>query len=351
MPPKKRAAKEEGKGGEAKKKTNRVPDDPEEQPEGAETQPEQDHEPDAEDEDEDESPALQRIVEFYEAHPYFYNLRHEKYRNTKLKEAELAELAKEIKWTVEKIKRRFKNLRSAYGKLKNRAGSAGKWGQASRRLTSRQEWKLRNLAYLDEVIQPRTQGQEFGRVAGEDEGDEDVEAREDFVAPDNEDEDRGAEGRKRGNSGDSQDTASKRNRDRASSSSSSTSSSRKKKGSKSTPDVMEILIKMLLENRRRDRETEKKLEESATRQPDEREAWGSWLQTVVRNCPKEKFRQFQTETLALAQRYQPTDEGQCTSGQQCPAPSPAPPSMFPPRPTASQFPAQDQLQLPSAEMP
>jgi hypothetical protein len=104
MPPKKRAAKEKGKGGEAKKKTNRVPDEPEEQPsreeeEGAETQPEQDHEPGAE--DEDESPALQRIVEFYEAHPYFYNLRHEKYRNTKLKEAELAELAKEIKWTGE----------------------------------------------------------------------------------------------------------------------------------------------------------------------------------------------------------------------------------------------------------
>ena len=47
------------------------------------------------------SPALQRIVKFYEAHPYFYNLRHEKYRNTKLKEAELAELAKEIKWTGE----------------------------------------------------------------------------------------------------------------------------------------------------------------------------------------------------------------------------------------------------------
>lgn len=66
---------------------------------------------------------------------------------------------------MEKIKRRFKNLRSAYGKLKNRAGPAGKWGQASRRLTSRQEWKLRNLAFLDQVIQPRTQGQELGRVS------------------------------------------------------------------------------------------------------------------------------------------------------------------------------------------
>ena len=88
MPPKQRAANEKRKGGKAKKKSNRVPDEPEEQPfieeeEEAETQP------DSEDEDE-ESPALQRIVEFYEAHPYFYNLRHEKYRNTKLKEAELA---------------------------------------------------------------------------------------------------------------------------------------------------------------------------------------------------------------------------------------------------------------------
>ena len=85
LPPKQRAANEKRKGGKAKKKSNRVPDEPEEQPfieeeEEAETQP------DAEDEDE-ESPALQRIVEFCEAHPYFYNLRHEKYRNTKLKEA------------------------------------------------------------------------------------------------------------------------------------------------------------------------------------------------------------------------------------------------------------------------
>ena len=74
--------------------------EPEQMPD---TQPEQDHDPDGEDEDEDEdkSLALQRIVEFYEAHPYFYNRGHDKYRNTKLKEAELAELAKEIKWTGE----------------------------------------------------------------------------------------------------------------------------------------------------------------------------------------------------------------------------------------------------------
>ena len=55
----------------------------------------------------------------------------------------------------------IKNLRSAYGKLKNRAGSAGKSGQAS----CRQGWKLRNLAFLDDVIQPRTQGHELGRVS------------------------------------------------------------------------------------------------------------------------------------------------------------------------------------------
>ena len=72
------------------RQTDRVTDELEEQPsreeeEGAE-QSEQEHD----DEDEDESPALQRIVEFYGAHPYFYNLRHEKYRNSKLKEAELA---------------------------------------------------------------------------------------------------------------------------------------------------------------------------------------------------------------------------------------------------------------------
>uniref|UniRef100_UPI00358FB56D uncharacterized protein isoform X1 n=1 Tax=Myxine glutinosa TaxID=7769 RepID=UPI00358FB56D len=358
MPPKKRSTKDKGKG--AKKKTNPVHEDEQEdqpsmEPEQVpDTQPEQDHDPDGEDEDEDESPALQRIVEFYEAHPYFYNLRHEKYRNTKLKEAELAELAKEIKWTVEKIKRRFKNLRSAYGKLKNRAGSSGKSGQASSKLTSLQQWKLRNLAFLDEVIQPRTQGQELGRVAVEDEDEEDEDVGDDSAAPDSEahdsaahdtdDHDRGSESRTRGSSADSHHSS--RNRVGTTTSTSSSTRMSRKKAAKTTPDVGELLHEMLMENRRRDRETEKKLEESASREPDEREAWGSWLQTVVRNCPKEKFRQFQTETLALSQRYQPTDEGQSTS-QQCPAPTPAPPAMYPPQPAASQFSFQGQFQHPS----
>uniref|UniRef100_UPI00358F4212 transcriptional regulator ATRX homolog n=1 Tax=Myxine glutinosa TaxID=7769 RepID=UPI00358F4212 len=358
MPPKKRSTKDKGKG--AKKKTNPVHEDEQEdqpsmEPEQVpDTQPEQDHDPDGEDENEDESPALQCIVEFYEAHPYFYNLRHEKYRNTKLKEAELAELAKEIKWTVEKIKRRFKNLRSAYGKLKNRAGSSGKSGQASSKLTSLQQWKLRNLAFLDEVIQPRTQGQELGRVAVEDEDEEDEDVGDDSAAPDSEahdsaahdtdDHDRGSESRTRGSSADSHHSS----RNRAGTSTSSSTRMSRKKAAKTTPDVGELLHEMLMENWRRERETEKKLEESASREPDEREAWGSWLQTVVCNCPKEKFRQFQTETLALSQRYQPTDEGQSTS-QQCPAPTPAPPAMYPPQPAASQFSFQGQFQHPSQQ--
>jgi len=90
------------------------------------------------------------------------------------------------------------------------------------------------------------------------------------------------------------------------------------------------------------------LEVSASRRLDEREAWGSWFQTVVRNCPQEKFRQFQTETLALSQRYQPTNEGQSTS-QHCPAPTTAPPAMYPPQPAASQFSSQGQFQHPSQQ--
>ena len=54
-----------------------------------------------EEDDKGEFEALQRIVEFYEARPYFYNLRHEKYRNTKLKQAELMDLAAEIQWNGE----------------------------------------------------------------------------------------------------------------------------------------------------------------------------------------------------------------------------------------------------------
>uniref|UniRef100_UPI00358E4772 uncharacterized protein n=1 Tax=Myxine glutinosa TaxID=7769 RepID=UPI00358E4772 len=263
MPPKKRSTKDKGKG--AKKKTNPVHEDEQEdqpsmEPEQVpDTQPEQDHDPDGEDEDEDESPALQRIVEFYEAHPYFYNLRHEKYRNTKLKEAELAELAKEIKWTVEKIKRRFKNLRSAYGKLKNRAGSSGKSGQASSKLTSLQQWKLRNLAFLDEVIQPRTQGQELGRVAVEDEDEEDEDVGDDSAAPDSEahdsaahntaahdtdDHDRGSESRTRGSSADSHHSS--RNRVGTSTSTSSSTRMSRKKAAKTTPDVGELLHEMLM---------------------------------------------------------------------------------------------------------
>ena len=101
MPPKKRTVTENGTGWEV----NRIVcDEPEEQTftvkqEMTETEIEQVHEPEAE--DEDEYPALQRIVEFYETHPYFYNLKHDKYRNTELKEAELAELAAEIKWSGE----------------------------------------------------------------------------------------------------------------------------------------------------------------------------------------------------------------------------------------------------------
>ena len=95
MPRKQKSGNHKGKG-KAKKKDNQVLNEAELEPfmeveEGTGTQPEEDQ-PDAMDEDEEESPALQRIVEFYEAHPYFYNLRHEKYRNTKLKEAKLAVL-------------------------------------------------------------------------------------------------------------------------------------------------------------------------------------------------------------------------------------------------------------------
>ncbi|XP_041481490.1 putative cyclin-dependent serine/threonine-protein kinase DDB_G0272797/DDB_G0274007 [Lytechinus variegatus] len=171
------------------------------------------------------------------------------------------------------------------------------------------------------------------QVTGEEEIEEDNgdgdELREDFVAPDNVD----GLYQKRGRSANSQDCAFNKT---------GTSTSKKRKGTSSTPGVAEVLTEMLLENRNRDREMERKLEESATRQPDEREAWGNWLQTVVRNCPKEKFRQFQTETLALSQRYLPTDEGQ---SQQCPGPS----TMFSPQPAASHFQAHGQFQHPSLQ--
>ncbi|CAH1798404.1 unnamed protein product, partial [Owenia fusiformis] len=48
--------------------------------------------------DEDDFSVTQKIVEFYEGHPYLFDLRHENYRNNKLKEAKLAELATYIKW-------------------------------------------------------------------------------------------------------------------------------------------------------------------------------------------------------------------------------------------------------------
>ncbi|CAH1777267.1 unnamed protein product [Owenia fusiformis] len=241
--------------------------------------------------DEDDFSVTQKIVEFYEGHPYLFDLRHENYRNNKLKEAKLAELATYIKWNVDKIKRRFKNLRSAHGKLKNRAGSSGKSGQSSCRLTSRQEWKIRNLAFLDNVIQPRSMGQEMGRAAGEecyeDDEDTDIELQDNILAPANDNDERGAE--------------------------------------------------------------DLRLNESAntTGTLDEREAWGNWLPTVVRNCPKEKFKQFQMDTLSLSQRYRPEDEAQLTSSQASQGESHAQQTIMTPEPATSHFSTHANLQNPS----
>lgn len=100
MPPKKKAGKEKGTDGKIKKKkTIIVPNDPDEQAFVAEEEAPEEHDLEPNEDDEDEAPAVQRIVQFYEEHPYFYNIRHEQYRNTRKKEAELADLAKEISWT------------------------------------------------------------------------------------------------------------------------------------------------------------------------------------------------------------------------------------------------------------
>lgn len=102
MPPplKKRPARETGKGGKAKKSHNQAASEPNENSSREVEVENPELEIDTEDQQHDQDEE-QRIVDFYEARPYFYDLREEKYRNTKLKEAELAGLAKELSWTGE----------------------------------------------------------------------------------------------------------------------------------------------------------------------------------------------------------------------------------------------------------
>ena len=93
-------------------------------------------------------------------------------------------------------------------------------------------------------------------MVDEDEEDEDVgddSAAHDSEAHDTDDHDRGSESRKRGSSGDSHHSS----RNRAGTSNSTRMS--RKKAAKTTPEVGELLHEMLMENRRRDRETEKKV--------------------------------------------------------------------------------------------
>jgi len=59
------------------------------------------------------------------------------------------------------ILRRFKSLRTDYGKLKK----LGKSGSGAKKLTSLQRWKLARFSFLEGHITPRSYAQELGRVS------------------------------------------------------------------------------------------------------------------------------------------------------------------------------------------
>ena len=59
---------------------------------------------------------------------------------------------------------RFISIRTDYGKLKNTKLST-KSGQAAKKLTTLQQWKLQRFQFLDTHILPRTSTSEMGKVS------------------------------------------------------------------------------------------------------------------------------------------------------------------------------------------
>lgn len=191
MPPQKRGRK----GAKPTKKTGKVADPPETQPETqAQDTDVEDSEPDPVDQDVPDVPDVQdeedchrseaggdsqpdaedifneKIAEFFEDHPHFYNMTHNDYKNKQRRNFELKEFAAILGhgWTADKVWRRFVSLRTDYGKLKGVIQKA-KSGSAAPKWTPKQKWKLQRLQFLNPFMKrgggPSGIPEEMGKVS------------------------------------------------------------------------------------------------------------------------------------------------------------------------------------------
>ncbi|XP_024126788.1 uncharacterized protein LOC112145660 [Oryzias melastigma] len=219
----------------------------------------------------EEEPLIEeRIVSFFEDRPHFYDLTHASYKNKQRRNFELAEFACVLGhgWTPEKLWKRFVSLRTDYGKLLKMIRQS-KSGSGVKKLTPKQQWKLRRMQFLE----PHRKNaavcgeEELGNVPAAPAG-ETSEAEEGSDADDSLNKDDGVRGRK----------------------------SQPQKIDSSA--IATVLNEFLQAERGREEEIRDR-----ARLVDERTTWSSWFASACANVPVERFREFQGETFSLLMRY------------------------------------------------
>ncbi|XP_011472611.1 uncharacterized protein LOC101174338 [Oryzias latipes] len=232
---------------------------------------------------EEEPDVEEKIVSFFKERPHFYDLTHASYKNKQRRNFELTEFASALGhgWTAEKLWKRFVSLRTDYGKLlkvirKDKSNSGAK------KLTPKQQWKLRRMQFLDPHRKKAgvDEEEELGNVptvpAGEASDAEEVSDADDTLAaspkPPTFTPAEGVRGRK--------------------------SLPQKKDSS----GIATVLREFLQAERGREEEVNKGIRDR-DRLVDERTAWSSWFASACADVPAKRFREFQGETFSLLMRY------------------------------------------------
>lgn len=132
----------------------------------------------------------EKICDFFEQNSFFYDLTHESYKDKKRRDSTLAEFASALGsgWTGDKIWSRFKSLRTDYGKIKAQL-KKGKSGSGAKKLTQKQQWKLRAFQFLEPYSRKGacdTQDTELGQIpqlSDEDDEDDETPYNDDTLVP------------------------------------------------------------------------------------------------------------------------------------------------------------------------
>ncbi|WAR08080.1 hypothetical protein MAR_018038 [Mya arenaria] len=224
----------------------------------------------------------------------YYDVGHENYKNTKLKEWTLDKFSEQTELSVQAIQRHFTSCRTEHFKLKNRPKSS-KSGSGAAPLTSLQKFKLNAYEFLDAHHVSRTLKSTCGRLAGEDE-----------------------------------DSASELEYAAASESEPATSqgvgAASKKDKAASVSDMSRTLIACLKSSTKATQDAAEKVRVAQTAAEDpfqaERDAWAEWMTSANNQVPAPRYREFQQETFTTFMKYVPLMPGtQQHPQQQAPKPS------------------------------